>query len=605
MVKIIRKSLAESQAAINRNTLRRSAFDKRSIGASARELEEREAASYEASSLDGELNFTQRERGDVQFDETQLAAQEMFCTQQFAVMAGAAGTGKTTNMKGVLERWALQAPKIDWKAARTVGNEVGGVRNQPAIALCTFTNVAAKNLASKLPPEWSAHCMSIHSMLAFAPVEQEEINEETGRAKIRFEPRYNSANKLPYKIIAIDEAGIVSRELWEMILDACEPDTRIYFLGDLNQLPALQGVSPMPFAMRKWPTIVLDTIYRQKDDGMIIENLTRIRKGMLPSHSPNDFRCGKTETLSMNALDARRHIAAYINHIHKIGLWDPKQDIILTAENGGVLGQRTWNSMFRFVFNPDTHDEKGNLTNPVILIKTATGPISLRVGDKVMATDNGGRSATEARFNNGSIGTVISIMPNPDFKGDMTGYGEIGVHYDDTEDKISGMLDLFSEVKSAEEGARDDFQAAFTEQHEKEDETVRERQASHIVTVMEQSTGDKYILTRSAEISTLQHAYAATCHKFQGSQARNVMVICHSSMRFGLNREWLYTACSRAQKLVLLMNDRRAIAKAMEQQQIRGRDPMEKADRLITIYSHKSRSWKTPTIPEPHRIGGF
>lgn len=321
---------------------------------------------------------------------------------------------------------------------------------------------------------------------------------------------------------------------------------------------------------------------------------------MAPVHSPQDFRCGAQETLSPNALAARSHIVQYIRQIHKMGIWDPKQDIILSPVNDGVLGQRTWNSLFRFDFNPDLHDDKGKLLNPVILIKTALGPISLRVGDKIMATDNGGRSATEIRFNNGSIGTITAIMPNPDFKGDMTGYGELDVHRNDVEDKMDDMMDLFSSVKSAEEIAKGDFQEIFNEIHDKEEEETSERQASHIVTVVEQSTGDTYHLSRSAEISKLQHAYAATCHKFQGSQARHVMVLCHSSMVFGLNREWLYTACSRAQKKVFLMHDRKAMLTALQRQQIRGTHPMEKAEYLRELYS--SRPWARPELPAPHAI---
>lgn len=596
---LIRKTLAESRATITRNDLRRSAFDKRRIMSAAEELEQRERDSYAASELD-HMDFARNERGVVQFDETQIMAQELFCTQQFAVMAGFAGTGKTTNMAGVLPRWKDQVPLIDWANARSAGTKPSGVRTHPAIALCCFTNVAAKNLAAKLPGEWSHHCMSIHSMLAFAPVDLDTVNIDTGRAKVRFMPRYNRTNKLPYKIIAIDEAGIVSRELWQNILDACEPDTRIYFLGDLAQLPAIQGVSPMPFAIDKWPTVVLDKIYRQKGDSQIIPNLTHIRKGMLPKHSPADFRCGKQETLDQNALAARRHIQAYINLLHKMQEWDPIQDIILTPLNDGVLGQRIWNSAFRFQFNPDRHDAAGKLLNPVILIKTATGPISLRIGDKVMATDNGGRLSTEVRFNNGSIGVVSAIAPNPDFKGDMAGYGEIGVNHVDSEDKVQDMMDLFTEVKGAEAAAMSDFQAVFDQIQESEDEDIRERQASHIVTITELATGDEYILTRSAEISTLQHAYAATCHKFQGSQARHVIVISHTTMPFGLNREWLYTACSRAQKKVFLLHDRQALIKSVQQQQIKGSSPMEKANNLRELY--EKRPWARPIIPSPRRI---
>lgn len=595
-MKPIRRTVAAQQASIARNDTRRSVMDKRSITSSADAIHDTEAASYE-SKLSGPMDFARDERNAVEYDETQLAAQRLFLTEQFAVMGGYAGTGKTTNVAGILPQWAEQTRTIDWMNFRSAGKEHGDQR-RPAIALCTFTNVAAKNLASKLPEEWATHCMSIHSMLAFAPVTyDDEVNMDTGRAKTRFEPRYHSGNRLPLEIICIDEAGIVSKDLWDMIMDAVEPSCRIYFLGDLAQLPALKGVSPMPFAIDRWPTIVLDKIYRQQGDNQIVPNLTRIRKGMLPIHSPNDFRCGAQETLDRNALAARRHIQGYISYLYNNNIWDPKQDIIITPQNETLLGQRYWNSTFRYAFNPDVRDEAGKLTNPVVMIKTALGPIVLRTGDKVMATDNGGRSATEARFNNGSIGTVVSIAPNPNFKGDMAGYGELDVHHADEEDKVSAMIDLFSAVEGAKENAMslENAEDMFNELNAEEKEETRERQASHIVTVIEQSTGDMFILSRSAEISTLQHAYAATCHKFQGSQARNVMVIVHPSMNFGLNREWLYTSCSRAKKKVFLLAEPGALSTAVTRQQIKGRTAEEKAQKLMELYA--KRPWGRPDLP--------
>lgn len=596
--KIVRAS--DAAASIRAKQLRRSAFDGRRIGAQASEIEARESAAYEDQQLDGDLDFARNERATVEFDETQLAAQDMLCSQQFAIMAGYAGTGKTTSVKGVLPRWAAQVTRIDWNAFRSVGKEPSGQRDAPAIALVTFTNTAARNLAAKLPEEWARHCMSIHSMLAFAPVDQEEINMETGRAKTRFEPRYDSGNKLPLDIICIDEAGIIQNDLWQQILDACEPHTRIYFLGDLAQLPAMYGASPMPFGLRKWPTIVLNKIYRQAEGGNIIPNLTRIRRGMVPVHDQHEFLCGPQQKLDQNAIRARSYLQAFISLIHKNGIWDPKQDIIITPYREGVLGVSHWNSAFRFNFNPPRVDENGRKINPVVLIKTAMGPVSLSLGDKIMATSNGGRMATENRFTNGSIGIVTGIKPNPAFRGDLTGYGELDHETDHEDSDMGQMLDLFGAVRDAETDLAADLQDTFDAMQEREDEETKRMAASHIVTVLELATGDSYELSRSAEISSLQHGYATTAHKFQGSQARQVLVICHPSMPNGLYREWLYTACSRAQRRVFLFSEPRALLRATTNSLLKGATLDEKAARLIELYRNKPGG--VPFLPEPRAL---
>lgn len=562
-------------------------------------IEEREAKSYSGSSLKNQ-DFARDERKVVSFDESQNAALEMIINEQFACVIGSAGTGKTTIMAGALPRLAPMVPEIDWGAARSAGTEPSGI-SRPSIALCTFTNVAAMNLASKLPVEWMPHCMSIHSMLCYAPVDfgDEEGVGRNGEVRTMFSPRYTASNPMPFKIVVFDEMGIVSRDLWHNVLEAAQPDTKIIFLGDIAQLPALQGVSPMPFAMRKWPTAVLDKIYRQSGDSQIIPNLTRIRKGIHPVHSATDFRCDKAEALPEHTLKAREQIAKYIGVLHKTGLWDPKQDIILTPQNETALGQKYWNGAFRYTFNPlvDQHGNRvskalgnaGTEVNPPILIKTALQPIMLQVGDKVMATDNGGRRSTEIRFNNGSIGIVTSIIPNPEYKGDASDFGVVDVTDKSAQD-IWNMASEMTEVLDTSDDTLAEIMA--------EDDDVKRRQASHVVTVKELSTGTIYQLSRSAEISTLSHAYAATCHKFQGSQARHVMVICHRSMPFGLNREWLYTACSRAKSRVFLMSDPGSLTKALLSAQVQGRTPEEKAEALERIYMTQ-KSWAIPTLPEP------
>lgn len=547
------------------------------------ELDKREHSNYRIDA-DAAQAFSQHQRQDVTLDPSQVAAIEMLERNQFATIIGYAGTGKTTIMSKFLPHLADQVRKIDWLNYRSVGQDQSGQR-RPAIALCTFANVAARNLASKLPEEWSQHCMSIHSMLAFAPV-MDDVLDDSGSQGSMFEPRYNAENKLPLDALIIDEAGIVPRDLWHQILDAAPAHMRIYFLGDLAQLPSVQGVSPMPFAMREWPTAVLDKIYRQADDSQIIPNLTRIRQGLPPVHSANDFRCGRQETLPRGIQDARKAVNTYIASLHKMGIWDPKQDIILTPQNDATLGQRTFNGAYRLAFNPPRADENGKILNPPVMIKTAEGSIHLAVGDKIMATNNGGRKATEKRFNNGSIAIVTAIEPNPKYNGQID-------EMPDNPDLLSlDFNEVYAEMQDAEDLANDMSDALGEDGAER-----ASRQASHIVTVVEQTTGDEYILTRAGEVGTLQHAYAATCHKFQGSQARHVLVICHESMANGLNRNWLYTACSRAQKKVFLMHTEDALNRAVTNALIKGKDAYAQADRLIELYQ-RERSWAQPRIPQ-------
>lgn len=578
-----------------RRTDRLSFLDKRSATKAAEAIQDRESHAYEASAL--EDLTTRNDREEVVLDEAQQNAVSMMLENQYAIIGGYAGTGKTTLMAQALEQLRHQTSQIDFTSYRTFGKATGEMR--PSIGLFCFANVAARNLASKLPEEWAPHCMSIHSGLAFAPISEHEDIDPTARNAGRFEPRYTETNPLPLDIVIIDEAGIVNKEVWDYLIAACQPTTRIYFLGDLAQLTPTGGTSPMPFAIKHWPHVILDTIYRQKEGGALLENITRVRRGLPPNHDAKFFRCGEKEILPSAPSQAQRYVTGYLNSLYKLNLWDPAQDVLITPTNEGTLGKDTWNTLFRYQFNPERLDDNGVSMNPLVLIRCGLDVLNFQVGDKVMATTNGNKLATERRFVNGSIGTIVRIEPNDAYAGDMDGLGERSLlemsEVEDRDNATAADMYNFSEDAMNEVAGSADFHNDLVD-----DEDLARRQTSHIITVVEQATGEEFRLSRTAEVTSLRHAYAVTCHKFQGSQARNVLVLCHDSMTFGQHREWLYTACSRAKERVFLLHTPKALEKAIARQDLVGRNPVEKMEFLLERYA--ARKWAIPKLPAARRL---
>jgi exodeoxyribonuclease V alpha subunit len=68
---------------------------------------------------------------------------------------------------------------------------------------------------------------------------------------------------------------------------------------------------------------------------------------------------------------------------------------------------------------------------------------------------------------------------------------------------------------------------------------------------------------RRDELDQLALAYASTVHKVQGSEFPAVIVVMHASHHVLLSRALLYTAVTRAKRLVVLLGDERAIARAV------------------------------------------
>ncbi len=74
---------------------------------------------------------------------------------------------------------------------------------------------------------------------------------------------------------------------------------------------------------------------------------------------------------------------------------------------------------------------------------------------------------------------------------------------------------------------------------------------------------DELIPYDFAELDELQHAYAVTVHRSQGSEYPAVVIPVTTSAWTMLERNLLYTAVTRAKKLVVLIGSERALAQAI------------------------------------------
>ncbi len=87
-----------------------------------------------------------------------------------------------------------------------------------------------------------------------------------------------------------------------------------------------------------------------------------------------------------------------------------------------------------------------------------------------------------------------------------------------------------------------------------------------------------------SDLDELVPAYACTIHKSQGSEYPCVVAPVHHQHFLMLQRNLLYTAVTRAKKLVVLVGQRRALATAVRQQDTRKRNT-RLADRLLAAAS--------------------
>lgn len=140
----------------------------------------------------------------------------------FSVIAGGPGTGKTTTVARLL---ALLQDR-------------SGPGHRTALAAPTG-RAAARLLeavtaeADRLSPQDRArleglHAFTLHRLLGSKP-----------GARTRF--RHDRDNPLPYDVVVVDEASMVSLTMMSRLVEALRPDTRLVLVGDPDQLASVEA----------------------------------------------------------------------------------------------------------------------------------------------------------------------------------------------------------------------------------------------------------------------------------------------------------------------------------------------------------------------------
>ncbi len=172
---------------------------------------------------------------------------------QYITLGGYAGTGKTT-LLGYLNT-------LLHKKNRNI-----------KIAYCTFTGKASVVLKKKLLEtkslKKSDYIGTIHRLIYKAIIDDED--NILGWQKI-------PNDDFEYDLIIVDEASMVTEDIWNDLLSFGKP---ILAVGDHGQLPPIEG----RFNLMEKPILKLEEIYRQERDNPIIKVSEIARRyGNIPS----------------------------------------------------------------------------------------------------------------------------------------------------------------------------------------------------------------------------------------------------------------------------------------------------------------------------------
>lgn len=499
-------------------------------------------------------------------------------------LIGAAGTGKTSTLKGLVNSLMMNSllPIISGpESTKTLAP------GKPGIVLVSFTNMAVRQIAKHFSKDIT--CVTIHKLLEYAPVYYEVDDPVTGLPKktMRFEPSRNRYNPLPRSLrtIVVDESSMVGTDLIDQVWDALPDPEAVQwiFLGDLNQLPPVYGKAILGRKLLTLPTVELTRVYRQALESPIISIAIDIKDGKaIPVTEKQVIDKGEHGKLTIHPWSkpikdedactlASNFCKAAIRDHHL----DPFQDIILIPKNVafGTLE-----------LNLQIADWMGRQRDAKVFeVIAGFNTKYLAPGDKVLVRK---REAiiTDIIYNSSYSGKrpMNPTIWKMDRWGGATKHPNASTPTweeqnadTDVDAILASMAATHTEVEDRKHASSHTIIVRFINgtdprQWSKDDsaETDELYETAHLDT--------------AADVNEMLFGYAVTVHKSQGSEWRKVFLFLHQSHSQMCSRELVYTAITRAAKelYVICEPDRGAkvgtLTKAAKSPRLKGNTLAEK-----------------------------
>lgn len=316
----------------------------------------------------------------MELDEQQLEAVRESVRNGLFILSGGPGTGKTTTINMMLRYFEDEG--LD-------------------IMLAAPTGRAAKRMTEATGFE----ARTIHRLLELdSPLADD--NSDSARFK------RNEDSPLETDVLIIDEMSMVDIQLFQSLLKAVMPGTRLILVGDVDQLPSVGPGQVLRDLMTSgcFPMVVLQKIFRQAGTSDIVVNAHKINRGeqiALDNKSRDFFFLERND---VNVI--YKHMVQLIREKLPKYVNASSMDIqVLTPMRKGLLGCETLNTILQEYLNPPESGKREHVIGGTVY----------REGDKVMQIRNDYRIEWEivGRYNitvdkglgvfNGDVGRILGI----------------------------------------------------------------------------------------------------------------------------------------------------------------------------------------------------
>ena len=299
-------------------------------------------------------------------------------------------------------------------------------------------------------------------------------------------------------VVIIDEMSMVDVFLMNYLVKALYQGTKLILVGDVDQLPSVGPGNVLEDLInsKQITTITLNKIFRQAAKSKIILNSHRINNGesFVKKEDSEDELNEDFFFIKENNQEKilEQVISLCSGRLKKMGDYDFFKNIqVITPTKKGLLGTKDLNRALQEKLNPKSENKSE---------KNVLGTI-FRIGDKVMQVKNN-----------------YDIYWEKKSKFSDSGISENGTGV------FNGELGIIEKIDDLEKQIRVKFD------------------------------DDKLVWYQYAELDQLEHAYAITVHKAQGSSWPKILII---EEQFPFDKiehaRWLYTAVTRSEEKLVLV----------------------------------------------------
>ena len=317
---------------------------------------------------------TMERKNGITYEQQQRKAVLAAVEKGVLILTGGPGTGKTTTLRAIIALLEGLGERV----------EIAAPTGRAAKRMSELTGCEARTIHRLLEVQWDESDMPV-----FARHEK---------------------NPLEADALIVDEMSMVDAPLFESLLRAMKPASRLILVGDTDQLPAVGAGSVLHDLIDSGalPVVKLTQVFRQALESDIIANAHRIVSGDMPTLGKKDgdfffLEQVLPEHVADTVVDlcARRLPAGY-----GFSVFDGIQ--VLCPGRKGLLGTVRLNERLQEVLNPPEEHKREWQGESALL----------REGDKVMHIKNDydigwTRDTGEmgAGVFNGDIGVLEEISP--------------------------------------------------------------------------------------------------------------------------------------------------------------------------------------------------